>query len=313
MYDKESQKLKIPKYPKFKNLEFEDLDLIRNHLRECQTKICELSAANLFIWKGFDDPRLTCIHRNLCILITPPNEPPFFLEPLSHHDFLDTVDVCLKHAGRISRAHESFVSLLPHDAYLITPLRSHFDYLYRVSDLAELKGKKYDGKRNHIKKFKRHYPDFEFVSLGADLKDQAIKLFEDWFASRKDSQFFVKLAYDAQKGALESAFSNYKKLNLFGAAIMVSGQVKAFILASGLNPQTVSVHFLYYHPDYPGISQTLLQEACQKYFSAYIYANLEQDLGIPGLRTYKLSYHPLWMEKKFEVTKKLKSRIIEYP
>jgi hypothetical protein len=78
--------------------------------------------------------------------------------------------------------------------------------------------------------------------------------------------------------------------------------MKGFILGSRLNPETASVHFQYGDPSLRGISQTLLWEACNKTFSSFKYINLEQDLGIPGLRKAKLSYYPLRLEKKFEIT-----------
>ena len=101
--------------------------------------------------------------------------------------------------------------------------------------------------------------------------------------------------------ALTSAFSNIDKLKLFGGAILIEKTLRGFTLGSFLNPETACIHFMFGDPDLPGISQALLFEACNKTFSKFKYLNLEQDLGIPGLRTSKLSYHPLRLEKKFNL------------
>lgn len=291
-----------PEYPQFKALEFEDLKGITPYLHKHAPDICEFSAANLLIWRDFDHPQTTLINKNLCIYISPPNEPPYFLEPLGNHKLAETLAVCLGYCGKISRATENFIKKLPTDRFKITCLRSQFDYIYETKVLAELKGRKFDGKRNHLKNFKRRHPDYEYRSLDPSLKNECLEIFEEWFRLRKESRYFPKLAYTSQKAALGNTFDYYEKLNLKGGAIFIDRKIKGFILGSPLNPETFSVHFQYGHPSLRGIFQALLWEACDKTFSSFKYVNLEQDLGIPGLRKAKLSYYPLRLEKKFELT-----------
>jgi hypothetical protein len=292
----------IPEYPNFIPLEIGQRAEIAEHLAMTPRDTCELTIGNLFIWNDFDKPRVTLINNNVCVLITPPNETPYFLEPFGALKIKETVDVCLKHAGRISRASEMFVALLPPNTYKLEPLRNHFDYIYERATLAEMKGKKYDGKRNHIKRFGQRNPGYEYLPLNAGYKTEALELFERWFAEREDSKYFPRLAYTSQKAAVTSAFENYKELNLVGGVLLVEKKLRGFTLGSPVNPEMISVHFMYAEPGFMGLSQTLLWEACNKTYNAYKYADLEQDLGIPGLRTMKLSYQPLKLEQKFEIT-----------
>ena len=159
----------IPEYPNFTALAIGQLDEIKEHLRLTPRDTCELSIGNLFIWDDFDHPQVTAINRNVCVLITPPNEPPYWLEPFGALQLKETVDICLKYAGRISRASEMFVALLPPSLYKTEPLRNQFDYIYETGALAELKGKKYDGKRNHVKKFQQRNQGYEYLPLGPGL------------------------------------------------------------------------------------------------------------------------------------------------
>lgn len=280
----------LPEYPNFKPLEIEDKDIISQYLGLSPRKICELALANFFIWKDFDRSSLTFINQNLCILMHHPSESPYFLEPLGKNKLDETVDICLKHAARIARASEDFVALLPQQQYQIICQRNHYDYVYLTKYLAELKGRKFDGKRNHIKRFKRHFPNHQFIPIGPGYKAEALELFEKWFAKRT-----------AQKNALARAFTDFEKLELIGSALIADDKLKGFTIGSRLNPETASVHFLYADPQSPGSSQMLLWEACNKTYSGSKYINLEQDLGIPGLRQAKLSYHPLKLEKKYEI------------
>ncbi|KAF0133851.1 MAG: hypothetical protein FD145_1061 [Candidatus Saganbacteria bacterium] len=295
----------VPEYPQFKDLDIKDWEILAEHLSKIKRTICELVLANIVIWKDFDCPKLTMVNQNLCVLINPLNELSYFLEPLGHNKIEETVKICLSHTKRISRASESFVSSLPKNLYHPTCLPGQYDYVYSIPELAQLSGKKFDAKRNHIKKFLSRYPDHGFVNLTAENKDKAIRLFEKWFESKKDSRSFSKMAYVAQKSALDSAFDNFNELKLAGGAILIKEEIKSFYIGSKLNNDTIDLHFHYCDPNTAGLSQFSLQKACSDSFSSYKYINLEQDIGIAGLRKSKLSYHPLKIEKKFEIKRPL--------
>jgi hypothetical protein len=291
----------IPEYPKFKPLEIEDKPWVVKQLRSTSREICELSLGNIFAWVDFDQTRVTCVNGNLCMLLTPPNEPPYFLEPFGRRGLIETADILLKHAGQISRASKSYADLLPDHLFVKTPLRNQFDYIFSRAELAELKGRDFDGKRNHIKRFTGLHPGYKYLPLTQEMKKDALELFEKWFAIRKESKYFPRLAYTSQKKALLRAFSLYKKLNLLGGALMADDQMKGFTLGSLINPEMASIHFLYGDPASQGSSQTLLWEACNRTYNNLKYVDMEQDLGIPGLRMAKLSYHPVHLSEKFEI------------
>ena len=64
--------------------------------------------------------------------------------------------------------------------FTFTEDRDYFDYLYLRTDLAALKGKKYQSKRNHINKFKKQYPDYEYRLLTPELVPECLKMEEEW-------------------------------------------------------------------------------------------------------------------------------------
>jgi uncharacterized protein len=292
----------LPEFPKFHDLEMNDLEKLKPFFLKAQPEVCELSLANTLIWSDFDRPHFTLINGNLCILINPLNEAPYFLEPLGSHKIELTVDTCLGHCAKLSRVSQTLLDKLPPDKYRVAPLRSQADYLYEVKTLAELKGRLFDGKRNHLKNFQRRHPDYQYVPLTCSLKNDCLEVFEAWFAARAESRYFPRLAYTAQKAALEEAFKYCDQLELSGGAIGLNGQVAGFMIGSQMNKQTIDAHFQYARPEMPGIFPALLWEVCNKTYAEYKYINLEQDLGIPGLRQSKLSYHPLRLVEKFELT-----------
>lgn len=288
-------------YPDFKTLEISDLPLLTEWLTRYQPVICELAVSNLYLWQDFDRASFTFINDNLCIMINPVNDTPYFLEPVGTHKLTETIDLCLRHTGRLSRVSEKGLQGLPLGLLRAHCLRGQSDYVYFTKELAEFKGRHFDGKRNHIKKFKKHFPEYQYLPLTSAFKEQALVLFEAWFEARKATQFFQKLAYDAQKTALTKAFDLFESLQLSGGAILAEGKIKSFVIGSRLNNETISAHFQYSDTTAQGVTQTLWQDACANTFAGYTYINLEQDLGIPGLRKAKMSYYPEKIEKKYEL------------
>ncbi|MBU1616577.1 MAG: DUF2156 domain-containing protein, partial [Candidatus Margulisbacteria bacterium] len=290
-----------PDYPTFKTIELSDLPLLSEYLLRYQPEICELSSANLFIWHNFDRGSYTFINNNLCLKINLINDTPYFLEPIGDSLIPETAALCLNETGRLSRVSERLLKQLPLNKVRAHCLRSQNDYIYQTGSLAEYKGGNFDGKRNHVKRFAKLYPNFVYTPIDRSFKPAALALFEKWFAARKETHFFQKLAYNAQRQALENSFNYFSELKLIGGGLQAGGELKSFVIGSPLNSKTIDAHFQYSDPTATGATQTLWQKACTETFPDFTYINFEQDLGIPGLRKSKLSYHPEKIEKKYEV------------
>ena len=296
--------MKIPEFPDLRPLTTDDHKMLVERLSLAGPAICDLSPSNLFIWRDCEKPSLTQVGDSLCILIEPHSLPAYFLEPVGGSRRMDAVRACLTRTGCVSRCSKALVDALPAHEYDVRPLRDHFDYIYRTQALAELKGKKFDGKRNQIRKFTGNFPEYEFRPLEPSQFSCALELFRKWGERRggavtsADSPSFT---FECQRHALERAFQDYGHLGLVGAGIKVRGELQGFIVAGVAQGETAVVHFQYANAELSGIYQVLLRDACRLLFAGCTYVNLEEDLGIAGLRRTKLSYQPLRLEEKFEI------------
>jgi hypothetical protein len=81
--------------------------------------------------------------------------------------------------------------------------------------------------------------------------------------------------------------------------VTVDGGIRAFALGERLNRETAVCHFEKADPFMEGLSQLVNREFSRMLFNDCRYINREQDLGEPGLRNAKLSYHPVELVKKF--------------
>jgi len=296
----------IPEFPGLKPLGAEDHNALAEAYHVHSPATCDANPASLFMWRDCQRPMLTRIRGNLCILMRCHAESHYFLEPYGRQNLVDTVRTCLGNVGLVSRVQAQVAAKLSPEEFEIDRQRDTFDYIYRVQTLAELKGKQFDGKRNHIRRFARDHPDYKFRPLELSHLRRAAALFEAWSSARENgnssSRASASLNHDCQRRALERAFEGYAQLGLIGGAIVAAGEMQGFVVASRGAGNSVIAHFCYANAELPGIYQTLLWEACRKLFSSFTHLNMEEDLGIAGLRKTKLSWHPLRLEEKFGIT-----------
>lgn len=286
----------LPVFPQFKTLELGDRDALLPYFVRWPLEISESTFGNHFIWRCFDHPRFTTIRGNLCFCFAPPGEPAYFLQPLGENEIADTLKTCLSLAPRLSRIPQSFAQRHC-EGFRCAPDENDFDYVYLASDLIELKGKKYDGKRNRIRKFEKAHAS-EYVRLGAADLPACRALFEEWLADKGENGG----AIDAQKGAIQEALLHFKDLGLTGGAIVAEGRIAAFSIGERLNADTAVVHIEIVNPRYEGLAQLMNREFVSHEWSDCRYINREQDLGVPGLRKAKLSYHPHHMVEKYHIS-----------
>lgn len=289
--------MSAPVFPEFKPVGLEDKPFIEGRIRAHPSAACEINFTNIFIWRHFEASRYTLIRGNLCVLCEPPNEPPYFLQPVGAEDLEATVRDCLEFAPRLSRVPEDFV--LRNCGGLRSEAEpDNFDYVYRAEDLIQLKGKKYDGKRNRIRKFERSHP-FRYLRLAPELINSCRRLFEEWFAGKANED----PAIHAEKEAILEALAGFEVLGLSGGAIEVERKIVAFSMGEELTHDTAVIHIEIADPEFPGLAQLINREFVRNEWSSFEFINREQDVGIAGLRRAKLSYYPHHLVKKYTITK----------
>ncbi|MDR0984814.1 MAG: phosphatidylglycerol lysyltransferase domain-containing protein [Ruminococcus sp.] len=163
-----------------------------------------------------------------------------------------------------------------------------FDYIYEIIDLINLSGSKYHSKRNHLKKAEKYTVD---------------ELSEKYFSRCKE----IPAAEDDEANAIEVFFKYYKELKLDGIVLLDGEKVIGYAVGSVLNSDTYDEHIEKGLKEYDGVYVRLLNEFVKyidrKYDGKFKYLNREEDLGIPGLRKSKKSWHPVYLlSKKYSLT-----------
>ncbi|MCL4479324.1 MAG: phosphatidylglycerol lysyltransferase domain-containing protein [Deltaproteobacteria bacterium] len=294
----------IPVFPEFAEIDIKMKPYFDRILRLNPPQASEYDFTNMFIWRHFYKFKAGLVNESICIKGLDKDGKGFFMFIAKDiESYVDTVKHIVsfyKNTGdepiQLFRVEERFIEPLQHAFPDIRyeEDRDNYDYIYLASDLIELRGRKFDGKRNHIKKFKNHYT-YTYERITDQLINSCIFLTDKWYSNKGNP--LLKDDVIATKEAL----INFNTLGLTGGTIIVDDNVIAFCIAEGLNPDTAVGHIEKFDPSYEGIPQVISNEFCIHELSHYKYINREQDLGHEGLRKAKLSYHPVQILKKYRV------------
>lgn len=169
----------------------------------------------------------------------------------------------------------------------VEPLRDQYDYIYRRADLAMLQGGHLQAKRNHVNRFRADNPGFEYRPLTAELFDECRRLTGIWQGEKEASD-----TIDAERLVMETIFSNWDSLGMIGGSIFVNGRMVAFCYGAAVTHDTFDICVEKADRNIEGAFAIINQQFAAHLPEQYIYVNREEDMGIPGLRKAKLSYHP---------------------
>ncbi|MDQ1281034.1 MAG: uncharacterized protein QG670_2298 [Thermoproteota archaeon] len=294
----------LPIYPTFREMLFEDKGLIEDALRVYEPKISEFTFTNLFVWRESHQIQLSRLRNNILVKRWNPGFEKFFLlPPIGNEKLEDVVETMQSLADNksllpiygLDRQH---VTSLKETDFTVKEIRDSWDYVYLVKDLVDLPGEKYYVKRKNIEKCVTEYKP-EYESLTKERVADCLELQTNWCNLKNCS---ANPGLESENKAIRELFLHFDDLNVFGGIVMVQGSVKAFIIGERLNNNTAVIHFEKANHNIDGLYQVINQRFCLNALQDFKYVNREQDLGIPGLRQAKMSYHPNFFIEKYLVT-----------
>jgi uncharacterized protein len=284
----------------FQKLSLEHCREIGRWLSQDPPSTSELTFSNLFMWRHLYQPAWTVDHDCLLVVMSPPDTQPFALPPVGAGDKAKACQSLAQAVGRVERAPRELAELMSgKHGWKAEATPEHDDYVYLRRDLVELKGKRYHGQKNHLNKFLRQYRH-TYKAIDQELVECVLDMQENWCRLR-DCQNDPALAHEDR--AVFEALKHYEELGYQGGAILINEQVEAFTLGEKLSPDTAVIHLEKANTKIPGLYATINQMFAANGFGDEVeFLNREQDLGLPGLRKAKKSYHPHHLVEKFTLT-----------
>lgn len=181
------------------------------------------------------------------------------------------------------------------DCFTFTPAENYTEYLYLRENLAEMRGSRYHGKRNHISQFWRAYPDAYIQPLIPENAEFALQIADQWLAARPDPSENSLLF---ERACIKEAAANLEALGLSGLLLYADGQPIGMTMVSEISAGIYDIHYEKVIPGYPHAWPVVANEMA-KCLSDAQYLNREEDLGENGMRTSKQSYRPDILNEKF--------------
>ena len=299
----------------FQPVTLADKSLIQSFTLKSHFKSCYLTFSNLHCWSNFYGTEFTVEDGRLFFRYRYNNEYVYFI-PTCNENNDEPLYKLLQEAINTQKPFsllcldaavcEAFNSIAP-NCFTWTVNRDMSEYLYLRNDLENLTGKKFQSKRNHINHFLRNFPDYEYLALTPDIISECMALEHQWRKNAEEHEPLKKVAesIEAEYNALKCAFNHFAELDLTGAAIRINGKIVAFTFGAPINDEVFDICVEKADATTIGSYAMINQQFAHRLPQSFTYINREEDLGIPGLRTAKLSYNPVALIEK--ITGKIKS------
>lgn len=292
----------------FKKPELKDREWAQPLLARSGRMGSENAFGTLFIWQDVYHTQI-CHYQDF-VLCRSSGDQPYYLFPCGTGDIKAAITAMMEDAEErkipfvmlcVSETEKQNIESLFPNLFRFTPSRDSFDYIYSSESLITLSGRKLHGKRNHLSRFTRTYPDFLYEDITEENIPACREVAREWC---RENGCGKENGSDDETCALNRSFQNFDALHLFGGLIRIDGKPVAFTVAEEINPDACDVHFEKALDGYEGLYPAINHEFAARNLAGYRYINREEDLGIEGLRKAKLSYYPEILLEKYRVEKK---------
>ena len=284
-----------------------DADVLRSFTMESKCMNCDMNVANICAWQFLYHTEFAVVEGFLLLRFVTDGHVTY-MKPIGKGDLQHVLQLLAEDARSLGDSlrvacvcpcAQALMEESAPGAFAFESQRERADYIYLREKLVTLSGKKLQPKRNHISKFKRLYPNYEYRPLTADLVPQCLQLAEAWCSGADCREQRAALA---EQRMMAYALSHMEALHITGGTLFVEGQMVAFTFGAPINGEAFDVCVEKADTSYEGAYTMINHEFVSRLPEQYTYINREEDLGLEGLRKAKLSYYPELILDKMTAT-----------
>lgn len=292
----------LPTFPAAVPLDFCHQPLIAGILGRRGIHSADYSFYNLSGWYLEHPAQISRLSDHLVLSVEGPGGSRLFLPPLGEGAILPPLEALLGHLCRTGaplslpyvprQIKEEIVAAVPHCR--AEEQRAEFDYLYDRAELADLAGRKFHQKKNFVN---RVLEDLKPVveELTPAHSAEVLAYLDHWYAGFPAADATVRIEALAARRALP----NLERMGGIGLLARVDGRLAGVTFASPVHEGCWVVTLEKAERSLKGMYQFLNWSLANRLPAKVKLINRETDLGLEGLRTAKMSYHPVGFEEKF--------------
>ena len=286
----------------FEELQLRDSERLYPFFERFKRHICDFTVGGLMMWRGSYRTQVAIEDDTLYIRAFVNGETQFtFLGPDEIHAVARIMEHCDQtgeHFELCSITQRVLERINSYYRLNAEPQRDLFDYVYDADSMISLSGRQYNGQRNHINRFKRSFPDWTFEEISDKNLDTVIAFYTEY----KSERLKAFEAAEEESSKVIEALSNFDVYHLYGGILKVGENIVGISLGETVGDM-MFVHVEKALTEYNGV-YPMLTNCFASHFRTpqVVYINREEDEGDLGLRTSKLSYHPLLLKEKYKVT-----------
>lgn len=296
----------------FRRIEISDKERAEECLRRSDFRGSEYSFGNNFVWRNAYNVEV-CFYKQFYFVKQGVCEKTRFIYPAGGSEDNDEIKYVIELLSEYTAenslplrvyANEDIThkvaSAIP-NVYLRLE-RDFCDYIYLAEELENLKGKKFHSKRNHLNRFYEN--NWSFESLNRENLAECIEMNNRWRSENVDK---CEISKETQSKieelcVVECSLKHFDELKYTGGVLRVDGKVQAFTFGERSAENCFVIHVEKALREFQGAYAAINREFVKSLNGQYEYINREDDTGSEGLRKAKLSYNPVFMENKFEIT-----------
>lgn len=298
----------VHQFPRFKKLELTDRPLIEAYIAPFPP-YSDYNFTSLWSWNTKDQTELSELDGNLVVRFTDyiTGEPFYsFIGLRPHKKTIRQLLNFIKSEGLAPT-----MRLLPEDSirrlkradFSLHEDPDNFDYILSIPDLTTFQGRHLRGKRNFVNRFRKLYrsttSEIDITNSGTQKKIQ--ELFSIWTTQKKLISGEAENEFVALWRLLHAAISS---IHVITIGIFADNRLIGFSINEVVGQSYAILHFEKADTNsFIGVYPYVMQETARELAARGCrYLNYEQDLGLPGLKKAKESYHPCHVLKKYIIT-----------
>jgi hypothetical protein len=300
----------IPTFPEFKSPDTSDKVLF-DGLTLHMGVYSDFNFYSFFTWNTKATHAISQLNGNLIAKFSDYTSDEIFLSIIGTNDIENCVAEIFHHCRNTSQL--KILSLVPEPTaimlseskkFTIEEDRSNHDYVYCLRQLADLKGKPFKNKRQLANKFIQ-LNELEIKKVNINDLNTQVEIFDlltDWNKTKLLSGKESDLHFE-QFAILRMVKYSQNEDSLLTHAAYIDNKMVGFSVDELLPHDHVLSHYFKTTPNAPsGVTEYFNQQlAIILLKKGYQLWNWEQDLGLQGLQTSKLSYRPIQFQKKFTI------------